>query len=512
MRNRLFHIYKKIFEILQLTYVDQFFNSLNGSARSDEPTFLDFIGDLSHINIAHLLADKTVLLNPELIFPIIAKSNDSPNVLVICSVDTSIFNVYDGVSKVHYTIDAEQLINKIEPTVLILERSEITPVRWPKAGSYFYHKSGILVKSILGISLALICSLYLDLIILLLFLFYSSGVILCLSLKSHKSSNRTVHQLCQMTHAKLNCDATLHSRLSSIGGIDVVDLGMMYFMTMIIYIVFVVGQFASLSALLFYFAGSALLFVIVLLIYQSFFLKSFCPLCLFVSLVVIGSFLLLYNAVDSWEMDFLPLGLSMTLGAMLTYLIDRVFGLKVQKDVAQNKNIDILKNRQFFKSLINNSPKVGLSSKSSLIINHSESSIKLHIILLDSCSNCHIFLQSILELLYLNDQYSLCIQVISGSTNDSPRFIDWFKQIVGGLHRELTMSLTCTILNDDKEYEPFTLQELFKGNVDEHVLAESLSGYFLANSYPRVFLDNKMLPDIYTATQIKEHLVLFKYA
>lgn len=212
--------------------------------------------------------------------------------------------------------------------------------------------------------------------------------------------NTIKHKLCSI-FTKSNCDKVHHSKASMLlGRYSLGEIGFVYFLSNLTIQLFL----PLFSCFLVYINSIAVLFSLWSVGYQKIVVKAWCPVCLFVQLIVIIKVILLIIFDDFVFQHFTIVNLFIVPSIFMVefYLITSIFKLHVLslRNKENEQSLKAIKgNRQLFNTLLKQNQHYDTSNCSNIVFGDVNSAVELTVLVNPFCKPCNTFHKKLEKLL-----------------------------------------------------------------------------------------------------------------
>jgi uncharacterized membrane protein len=265
-------------------------------------------------------------------------------------------------------------------------------------------------------------------------LIYILGFLFCILLKKDELgyANGVTRSLCQIKVA--DCKKVAESKASSIFGFKLSDIGIIYFSVKLILLT--IGTYLDNQLLVDSLLQTALLstpFILFSLIFQLFYLKKICPLCIGVVISLIAEILLYLKFTETIyvSLNYTPLMIILLLLTSTIYFLLMAFIEPHAKYKESNLLLlSIKSNKKIFQAFIQSQPKVSNESiEGEIVLGDVKSKVSITVLLSLNCKHCLSFFNDLVKTIdRLNGNIAITLKFTSIPNEKTSSFLEVFRK------------------------------------------------------------------------------------
>jgi uncharacterized membrane protein len=478
-----------------------------------------FIGDMTEVNIAHVVAKLEELSKDDVPCPILVREKNASRYFMIIEADLGgglkVFDCYNDDIIIMEVSVANHLFDQwcvlVEPLPLLESSIKDLGNNNDTFASRYRLKAFVLIV----VMLLLFSAYNIFLGVASVFLFI--GLIVCFELWHEESGSKSLglaEKVCKLGESE-DCSDVLKSSISKIyGNFTISHLAGFYVLSLLLHLIVTVsyGNIELASVLFMLYITVGFIASVGAIYTQKFVLKKFCALCLILATSIIAMsscFYIYFFFYSKWQ----TAGWNLVISLLLAGVIAKLYLLTIDNEQVvksfKNDLFAIKARHDVFTALYQINSRHSEIKKTQVLLEYEPGRKKVDLVISDTCKFCENTLQELLNLLQLSEHYFVSLNI--DSVKSGSETVRWLLNIVGRNQYVKPNMILFTVVHNGALLFNGCLDDPELLELDPIVLKSGFNNVMNIQYFPTVCLSGRNIPDFYTASSTKRHLVLSQY-
>ena len=518
------NLYRELFLLLNIPVEEEDFLYEVLSAKEDNIGFSDIIAKLTDWNIAHVVTKSSALTNKFVPTPIIIKKKYSNAYYLVVSLKGAKCTIYNPQTGKKVNTLTSLILSNIEPWVILVEKTTVSAqtslIKSRKARTALEYKKYLIMLLILSFSL-IVMLIGIKLSVYLAGYFISSTIglyfsIILARIKSSSSGLEILKHICTLASDRDGCSIAVLSDYGTIFGIGLPYIGITHFSVSLIVLLKVLVMPTYVGSVsvgnlywIYSMVGGCISFA--LLFIQLKVIKQFCLLCCGVLFILVTQAVIVH--FFAFELRHLPLESIVTgflIGVILSFFIYQSI-LEVSISKEKYKLQKVLQNQSIFTSILGIDSGCDYSlPKSQLLINYNpEAKHLISIIIVDGCKHCQNFLQALINITLISEEYNLAVAIKNPS--EAVNILEYKRTVLQNYYKKVIGVTSFTINWRNNILTSYESVDKVGNDLPHDKFLDCVESHNMVIEFPHIEIMDRKIPMIYNPDQLKRHIIMAKY-